>query len=401
MDSDFYSASSNDTITLEPRLLEYLKKKKQYMDADIDASNLEQNYQITESDLMTIRAYLRGDKKTYNVCKYQDYVDPSHGQFESQKQKLHKDPRFERIKKRQQRDKDAKDQRNNYAMVERTYDMYRPDVDFASAAGNDFKSTGDWMLNTKDLSKYDDNPYKVPPPKPLGSTFYGSNSYDESTGFGHVVPKIRLDDYLPYGSIELPPEDYTLDSILRELDTTKVQRSDRSYKYEPKSLDTQYSTRVTPGTEDRPPLPSCPRPLPKSVESIRRNNKSPLKPKYTQEQITGLINGISEFKRDTKNPRCPQSLSMRNDSGDVDMDTFLRYGGNTPTRNAKTLGYPNPFEHSFDYINDDMQKPEHVVNDRGFPSRSLNREVARPGLDPTKGDFGMRIERRKKREIMM
>ena len=423
MDSDWYSATSNDTITLEPRLLEYLKKKKHYIDSHIPIDNLEQNYQITDADLNTIRAYLRGDKKKYNVCKYTDYVNPTSSQFDSQKQNLHKDPRFERIKKKQQRDKDAKDQRNNYSMVERTYDMYRKEQNLASAAGNDFESTGDWMLNTKDLSKYDDNPYKVPPPEPLGSTFYGSNSYNESTGFGQVAPKIRLDDYLPYGSIELPPEDYTLDNILKELNSKK-KFTDRTYTYEPKSFDTQYSTSATPKTQNRPPLPPCSKPekprkklTPEEISCIMSGNWSPgsgqpigafeelddgtIVPRENIQKKPNTPKYIPENKRDTQNPNCPQSTSMRNDSRDISLDTFLRYGGNTPTRNAKTLGYPNPFEHSFNYINDDMQKPEHVVNDRGFPSRSLNREVARPGLDPTKGDFGMRIERRKKRDVMM
>jgi hypothetical protein len=62
---------------------------------------------------------------------------------------------------------------------------------------------------------------------------------------------------------------------------------------------------------------------------------------------------------------------------DIDVDTFVRFGS-TPSRGAKSLGYPNPIEHYFDYISNDIQDPNHVVNRRGLPSRMFNKETARP-----------------------
>jgi len=41
----------------------------------------------------------------------------------------------------------------------------------------------------------------------------------------------------------------------------------------------------------------------------------------------------------------------------------------------KSNGYPSTFEHSFNYITEDLQLPEHTCNERGFPSRSLNKSI--------------------------
>jgi len=47
LDSVFYDYEKDDEIGLEPRLLEYLKKKKYYQENDIEANNLEKEYDIT------------------------------------------------------------------------------------------------------------------------------------------------------------------------------------------------------------------------------------------------------------------------------------------------------------------------------------------------------------------
>jgi len=41
----------------------------------------------------------------------------------------------------------------------------------------------------------------------------------------------------------------------------------------------------------------------------------------------------------------------------------------------KSTGYPSTFENAFYYVSDDLQLPEHTCNERGFPSRSLNKSI--------------------------
>jgi hypothetical protein len=56
----------NDNIFLEPRLTEYLKKKKYYREYNIDPSiSLEKEYQITDSDRRLLRSYFSGNRNIY------------------------------------------------------------------------------------------------------------------------------------------------------------------------------------------------------------------------------------------------------------------------------------------------------------------------------------------------
>ena len=80
--ADYYDCTKDDEISLEPRLGEYLKKKKYFKENGIESDTLEQEYYITNKDMQKIRAYLRGDKCTDNN-KYQDYVDPTKSDFPS------------------------------------------------------------------------------------------------------------------------------------------------------------------------------------------------------------------------------------------------------------------------------------------------------------------------------
>lgn len=57
-------SSFNGTMSLEPRLAEYIEKKRYYSENDITPPvPLEVRYDITNADKSIIRAYLRGDKK--------------------------------------------------------------------------------------------------------------------------------------------------------------------------------------------------------------------------------------------------------------------------------------------------------------------------------------------------
>ena len=86
---------SEDDVMLEPRLLEYIQKKKYYKQNSIDVDTLNKDYNISKPDMIKIRAYLRGDKNT-NYASHQDFVDTSDAVFPSDQ--LKKDPRLKRIK---------------------------------------------------------------------------------------------------------------------------------------------------------------------------------------------------------------------------------------------------------------------------------------------------------------
>ena len=56
----------NDNIFLEPRLTEYIKKKKYYREYNIEPSvSLEKEYQISDADRRLLRSYFSGNRNIY------------------------------------------------------------------------------------------------------------------------------------------------------------------------------------------------------------------------------------------------------------------------------------------------------------------------------------------------
>ena len=72
---DYYDCTKDDDVTLEPRLNEYLKKKKYFQENDIQSEHLEKEYTITDKDMIKIRAHIRNDKK--NSKSNEDLIDPT------------------------------------------------------------------------------------------------------------------------------------------------------------------------------------------------------------------------------------------------------------------------------------------------------------------------------------
>lgn len=107
---------TNDPVSLEPRLQEYLKKKEFYefhkMAPTVD---LKKQYDITKQDEQRILAFQSGDTDLYNYQKQDQYLDQVFVQRNSFKRKeLCDDPRFEKLQKKIERDRNAFEQRNNF-----------------------------------------------------------------------------------------------------------------------------------------------------------------------------------------------------------------------------------------------------------------------------------------------
>lgn len=301
--SDFYDCETNDTILLEPRLVEYIKKKKYFQENEIYNETLDKEFLITSNDMMKIRAYFRKDnnKKSYDPEKYKDFVEVLNSTFPSTD--LKKDPRFDRFKIKQQLNKDAKIQRHNYGIISREYDMYRNDRPFASVYGNDFRKSqfhpNEWLNNKK---------------KKKSVSFNETNTY--------VHPKSIYNGYLAKESLS-------------------------------KSNNNSFEKELTVDND------------PYSVDAIigKLNNYNHTIPKkYNKKDIEINYKSIPCIEK--------------NELKDINIDTYVRFG-ETPSRKSKSLGYPNPAEHYFEYISPDIQDPDHVVNNRATSSRSFNKKTAR------------------------
>lgn len=355
---------------LEPRLIEYIKKKQYYKNNNIESDLLEKEFGVEKKDIAKIKNYLQGKKLKKN--HHNDMIAPIVTSFPSED--LHNDPRLKKIEKKQQRDKEAREQKDNHDIVAMRYDMYRNDRKFASAYGDDFKSRFNpqvWLdedfYKHKKSSLYqsderDQDNYRQNRTRNDNYLHQNQDSDDERDGYNfadnnpnlsmkpnqeqilnkrrhytnpniykHKKPSINYKRYIPHGyNDDLASPNYSLDNIIGKLDTYRDNLLNH-HRQDEMDLDMKVS-----------------------VPGGKCNNKREKENNY---RAVPYMSG-SKVK-------------------DVNIENYLSYG-NGPSRGAKSLGYPNPAEHYFQYISDDVQKPEHTVFEPGMSTRLMNKDTARP-----------------------
>lgn len=124
LDNDFNIECENG-ICLEPRLQEYIKKKKHYKKNNIHVDlPLEKQYNITGGDVKLIKAFLKGDKSVYNYDQKEEYIDSFEcdtGFAMDPDERYRADPRFKRYLKKVEKDKNAMKQRYNFGGIDQDY----------------------------------------------------------------------------------------------------------------------------------------------------------------------------------------------------------------------------------------------------------------------------------------
>jgi hypothetical protein len=202
--------------------------------------------------------------------------------------------------------------------------MYRDDRNFSSATGNDFKSQFNpevWLNSDENnQSEVSDDQYVD-----MKRRFSNTNVYKNKPA------KIRYNDYMTYGCNEdlSKNTDYSLDSIINKINIGNYNVS-RTF-HQKNEMD--FETKV-----------------------VNPNNNC-------------------NDKRENENNY--KAVPYKNGSSlkDSNVDNYLLYGTGQ-IREKKSRGYPNWFEHQYNYISEDIQDPDHVVFDRGMPTRSFNKNVA-------------------------
>lgn len=359
---NFSDAMCNDSIMLEPRLMEYLNRKKIFSENDIDSViSLEKQYSITPDDKRRIKKFTKGKRNLYTrtrLKKDSHFIDPmgTSSGFKTMEDEFKNDPRFKKLQKKMQRQKNAQKHRHNYGNMTNNYDMYRQRtpydyMDDDSRAVNDHRhSTGysssgyttermapkkrqrrqtnqyrddSYMLDTKNQESLYDNPNYLHHPKRRSNMTY------------HSRPRTSRNRRLGYsqmgeGELTNPYHSNSVKNIIGELNSYKNDVNDPFVR----PADMDYSNN-------------------KVIPSVSSNRK-----------------------RGNRNSYMSVPHMHRNGLRNIDMDNYVRYGVNS--RASKSVGYENPAEHYFQYIDNDIQNPDHVVNDRGLPSRSYNRKTARP-----------------------
>lgn len=323
------------SISLEPRLQEYLSKKQYYQENNITPTiSIEKQFQVTDNDIQRIRDYMRG-KQIYSKKNQDRYTSSG---SDSNKQDWIKqfappmskeqfdDKRFDKLKLKQQKDKDA-------LACSRQYNFYED------------------VHNTK-ITNQNDGIQRLPD---TGQPYFLNNGVKVflNNGFYEDVNSTKK---LP--DTEQP---HFLENNFDNKYKIKNPQHKLLYNHPPKI---QYNQRQYPSQNDDSK---------KQVNGI-------IGDKDTYSELNRVMFDLDEDdKRIDTSGYKSVPLMCKDGLKDVNYDNYLRDAN--PTRGRKSYGYPNPAEHYFTYIDDDMQKPEHTVLafPRGGESTRLDKnKTARP-----------------------
>ncbi len=299
---DFRNIELQNNLTLEPRLQEYWKKMQYYKQNNImPSTSLDKEFSITKEDKLRLQSFLTGRNDIYLPQTQDAYTESANSGFQIKYEDYKKDPRYERLQKKLQRERDAVENKYSYSKS--------PEL-------NGFTQ------NNKSVNYFSDEQYARQEVKkhflddiaPYNSDYALNVRKDSKRVYDSYQPKIQYKQYLPYKQNEDSrdlPHNPNVDNLINQLDKYK-EHTNTIYQY-PSDMDNlnKFSNEYNKKYQSVP---------------FRTHN-------------TNLVGGTR----------------------DIDSQNCATKG--LPERNAKfkSLGYPNYADHSFQFISDDIQDPNHVV----------------------------------------
>jgi hypothetical protein len=390
---DFEQAFNIDSIQLEPRLQEYIRRKKFNEENDIEPQiPEEQEFCITPHDLKIIKRYKQGKKNLYTpkrLAKDPNLIKPSVNNFDFEVD-FKKDPRYQRLQKKMQSHKDAKSKISNLKGIDEDYTIFHqtnpydlraekrpsriakpyhdPDNDNLSDPDPNDQDQGQFMMDSRDMVLGRSRPVKRH--DPVGSRdLVGSR--DPVHDLLDPWPQTR-DRYLT--SRTYPEQQETGKYCYNP---NRKSSNPNQYNHPPKIAYNQYimPQKVNGGLEHRQDISdiignidSYNKHLNNTYEYIRDDADLDTKT-FTPGVRTGT-------QREMQSGYQSIPFMYGNGLPDVTLEDSLR-GGIRDT-SKKSVGFKNPFEHQFNYISRDIADPDHTVNMWPQTTRGKNREMARP-----------------------
>ena len=316
-------------MNIEPRLQEYLQRKDFFNKNNLDQENLEKQYMITNKDKQIINMYLNKNmyrKKDLERNIFCDFIEVPKEKQKLESDNFRQDKRFQRLKNKIEIEKAAQDTRSDISELSRNYDLF-----------NDSSARG----------------YAS-----MGGNF--GNLEDESTSyFDRVFPKEPLNvESFPESRklLKQPPNPHMYDKPQTHIEP-KIQ-------YNQKVYDKQYDS----GLSHKPTLGNI-------VDDIGSYKKK-INNSYnfnSDSQFNSVVFNKNECRKEELDNMYRNVGEMTGgDLRNIDIETYIKFG--SPSSKAKSLGFENPVEHHFSYIDSDIQNPNHVVNDRPQLSRLSNKQ---------------------------
>lgn len=309
-------------IMLEPRLQMYLDEKKHHKNnpgytPDI---SLEKKYSITREDIRRLKAYKSGRKDIYDADANNDFYDsiePGKSNFTEPLEIYKSDIRYKNYMTRIKRDKDAQSQRYNYdEFPEYQDDRISPTMS-KDVVNKVFTQSGRIYNNHPPTIERNVRIYPMKNNKPQKEPIRHNQQIDR------VISN--------------------LDSYVSKVNETYRFKSDMDN--ETKSV----------------------------IPNIASSGKKALNTSnYKSMPYLGNGNGMKDISIETKLKHNIND-KIRKYSNDKTLEqTYDEQNSGYPTRGAKSYGYNNPIEHYYDYIDDAIQNPDNLVDERGACTRLNN-----------------------------
>jgi hypothetical protein len=323
---DFKNIDLDNNLTFEPRLQEYLKKMAYYKKNNIQpSSNLDREFNITREDKLRIKAFLSGKKDIYSIESRDKYAVNEDTGFAIKYDDYKKDPRYERLQKKLQRDKDAINNRYSYGQGGEITGYNR-------CPQTNFMTDEEYAKNEESNHFLDSKPY-------VSDYYLNVRSNRNQRTYELFPPEIQYKQRLHYSQErdarnELP-HNPKVDELIGKLDSYR-DHTNTIYQY---SADMDIENKI-------------------AIPNVNSRNK-----KYVN---TSQYQAV---------PLRGSGVNLIGGTRDVDIENCLMKG--LPERDAKfkSLGYPNYSDHSFQFISGDIQDPNHVVlpfSRGGINSRNEN-----------------------------
>lgn len=392
---DYEDAFNIGSIQLEPRLQEYMRRRKFNEENDIEpAIPEEKEFCITPYDLKIIKRYNQGSKKLYTSRRLgQDphFIKPDAFEFEDADVAFKQDPRYQRQLRKAQSHRDAQKKTRDFEGIDEDYTIF-----------------------------HQSNPYDLKPEKRSQRI---AKPYDD--------PDNNLDDDFEGtfdDTVMMDSRDLVLGSSrpVRNSSRTNARNSTRDFDYD------QYQKGNQKGNPDRGEY--CYSPNRHSANSksntYHHTPKIDYRQRLTKDRMT--VAGGMEHSReltdiignlDSYNKHLNKTYDYVESEADLDTYTFtpgtrsatqrdtassyqaipFGYGNGLPDisveeslkggirdSSKKSIGFKNPFENQFDYISQDVSDYRHTVQMWPQPTRGQNVEIARPDSASARHDKEMR-----------
>jgi hypothetical protein len=316
MDSDKFQQFQR----IEPRLAEYYLRKKFNKKNNIEDDTIERQYQITDFDIKTINDFIKTGaiaSKNLESQLFCEFIEIPKEKQKFASEELLNDYRFQRLKKKYDADSKANIARENISNLSRNYGNFI----------TDYNCPDNQQINQTKTNKSI---------KANQSTKINQNSRYQTYSNPYILNKETPTNVKePWNSNK--PSRIQLNQVVYD-------NQYNSYQEHSPSLDNildktkKYKQKVD-ATNDYI--------KPSDYEDLNRLNLSMMN--NCKQDDTGMLN--------------------------INVENYIKYGN--PSSKAKSLGFENPVEHFFSYIDDSIQDPDHVCFDRPQLTRNMNRKSFR------------------------